>query len=880
MSKSYGRDRERTSVLRFLSEPGGLLAIDGPPCAGKTLLLHEAVEAARDLGYAVVLVPGERLATSADLCRALEQDAATRPLIAVDHAHRDPTALLALLPRLRGRPVTALLALTGAVAGPEVRCALAERGDVLTLGPVDDAVAERLVRALLGAAPDPALTALVATAGGNPRLIADLVLGLREEDLLEVRAGVARLRGDRPREDQPGEDQPREGWLREDRPREDRPREDRLREDRPREDRPREDRPREDRLPRRVLDLVGGRVEALPSDAARLVRAAAVVGRSFLLRDVAAVVGEDTAALLPAADRAVSSGLVVCADERWEFDSDLVRRAVLGSTPPPVLHALRHATPVPRADRADRNDRADRADRWTPVADEDRGADAVHGVRALAAGGRLGAAIALARDSLGRRPGPAAAAELHVVLAGILLADGRPSDAAAELEHVVVMPDAPEPLRRLASAGRLLALYFSTGSRAGAHALSVLTARDREASDADVVMAATVHSCLEWRAGNLAESLYWGRQSTRWELDRPTAWWQSQSAVSFALKLSALGEFADAERLVRGDGPDEDDAVTSGAPAARAIARARVLTQAGRLDQARAAARKGLLTARDRGLRLLVPLASTVLATVALHRGEVVAAAEHVRRYRADLVAGEAVLHSGQYDWVELLLTHAQGGPGPAVERARERVADPDATRRMLVEEPGAAAWLVRLALAADDVELARAAVAAARELAAANPGIATVSVAAAHARAVLDRDVEELLVVAGRHHHPWAKANANEDLAALLAEAGHEGRAAAHTALALRIFERMGAEGEAARLRRGAGPALGGGADWQRLSEPERDIARLVGAGLTNRQVAKQLYLSPHTVNYHLRGIFRKLGISSRVELARLAHEQETSKA
>ncbi|KOX28448.1 hypothetical protein ADK67_11710, partial [Saccharothrix sp. NRRL B-16348] len=63
-------------------------------------------------------------------------------------------------------------------------------------------------------------------------------------------------------------------------------------------------------------------------------------------------------------------------------------------------------------------------------------------------------------------------------------------------------------------------------------------------------------------------------------------------------------------------------------------------------------------------------------------------------------------------------------------------------------------------------------------------------------------------------------------------------------------------------------------------LSGAERDIARLVGAGLTNRQVAKQLFLSPHTVNYHLRGIFKKLGISSRVELARLAHEQESAEA
>ncbi|GAA1297833.1 helix-turn-helix transcriptional regulator [Saccharothrix xinjiangensis] len=850
-----------------------MLAIDGPPCAGKTLLLREAVEAARGLGYAVVPVPGERLATSADLSRALEQDAA-RPLIAVDHAHQDPAALLALLPRLRERRVTALVALTGTVAGAEVRRALAEQGDVLTLGPVGAAVVERVVRELLDAVPDPDLAAFVATAGGNPRLVAELVVGLCEEERLDVRAGVARLRADR----SPG-----------------------------------------GRLPRRVLALVRGQVEDLPARAAQLVRTAAVIGRSFLLRDVAAVMGETSAALLLATDQVISSGLVVCTDEQLEFGSELVWRAVVESTPELVRYALRRDAaalrteqtqqagqagqaqhteqvgqtgPTARTRQTVQSERAGETERADPAVvllpDQDHGASAVHGVRELAANGRLGAAIALARDSLARRPSPEAAAELRVVLAGILLADGRPSDAATEVEHVATMPDVSEPVRRLAAAGRLLSLYFATGSRAGAHALSVLTARDREASDSDVVMAATVHSCLEWSAGNLAESVYWGRESTRWELDRPTAWWQSQSAVSFALKLSALGEFADAERLVRGDGLDEGHVVTRGASAARTIARARVLTQAGRLVQAHAAARQGLVTARDRGLRLLVPLASTVLATVALHRGEVVAAAEHVRRYRADLAAGEAVLHSGQYDWVELLLSHARGGPVAAVEDVRRRVADQDATRRMLVDEPGAAAWLVRLALAADDDELAAAVVDAAEGLAADNPGIATVAVAAAHARAVLDRDVDELLRVAGRHHHPWAKANANEDLAALLAEAGQDGRAAAHTALALRIFERMGADGEAARLRKGAGHARGsagharesGGADWQRLSEPERDIARLVGAGLTNRQVAKQLYLSPHTVNYHLRGIFKKLGISSRVELARLAHEQEASKA
>jgi DNA-binding NarL/FixJ family response regulator len=46
------------------------------------------------------------------------------------------------------------------------------------------------------------------------------------------------------------------------------------------------------------------------------------------------------------------------------------------------------------------------------------------------------------------------------------------------------------------------------------------------------------------------------------------------------------------------------------------------------------------------------------------------------------------------------------------------------------------------------------------------------------------------------------------------------------------------------------------------------------VATGLTNQEVAARLYLSRHTIDFHLRAIYSKLGIDSRVKLARLVSE------
>ena len=96
------------------------------------------------------------------------------------------------------------------------------------------------------------------------------------------------------------------------------------------------------------------------------------------------------------------------------------------------------------------------------------------------------------------------------------------------------------------------------------------------------------------------------------------------------------------------------------------------------------------------------------------------------------------------------------------------------------------------------------------------------------------------------------------------------------HLRAALQIFQDLGAEpwlrraqselrasGETARKRVASTSAA--------LTAQERQIASSVAQGLSNREVAAELFLSPRTIDFHLRNVFAKTGITSRSELARI---------
>ena len=191
---------------------------------------------------------------------------------------------------------------------------------------------------------------------------------------------------------------------------------------------------------------------------------------------------------------------------------------------------------------------------------------------------------------------------------------------------------------------------------------------------------------------------------------------------------------------------------------------------------------------------------------------------------------------------------------------------------------------LMRIAVAVGDQELAEHAIEQAEHRCELNPGVVSFKAALAHARglwrgSVCDLQTAASLFAAGPR--PLATASALEDLGRLQASEGAADDAIASLDRALAIDVQAGARRDAARVRgrlRQLGvrrriviserPATG----WEALTSAEAAVAQLASEGKTNREIAETLFLSPHTVNTHLRHIFDKLGVNSRVSLTRMA--------
>jgi DNA-binding CsgD family transcriptional regulator len=141
-------------------------------------------------------------------------------------------------------------------------------------------------------------------------------------------------------------------------------------------------------------------------------------------------------------------------------------------------------------------------------------------------------------------------------------------------------------------------------------------------------------------------------------------------------------------------------------------------------------------------------------------------------------------------------------------------------------------------------------------------------------------------------HTVAWARALSAEQRAMDCADRGLREETIEQYREALSCYDEIGSSRDSARIRlllRDLGvrvrhwtyqrrPDTG----WDSLTSTEQQVTELVARGLTNRQVGAEMFISTHTVAFHLRQVFRKLAIRSRVELARLAveHEQTSDSA
>jgi ATP/maltotriose-dependent transcriptional regulator MalT len=302
---------------------------------------------------------------------------------------------------------------------------------------------------------------------------------------------------------------------------------------------------------------------------------------------------------------------------------------------------------------------------------------------------------------------------------------------------------------------------------------------------------------------------------------------------------------------------------------------------AGRLDEALASAGVAHAAHRLGSAEHFQALAELTEADVALFRGDLELAARHLERARVLPAPWGGFGHS-MLSWTEARLVDAQGDPLSAFRLLASTYDKPSAHQSLFVEEPPSGAWLVRLAVRTGDSDGAADIARCLDGLAKNNQSVGNLAAAALHANALLEASPKDLARSAPQYRHAWAEASAWEDAGVAAFRAGEGEHGQAHWSKAVEVYGAAGAERDSARVRsrlRAVGVRV---CDWRRtnrpsdgwnsLTEKEGAVVDLVAEGLTNRQVGSRMYLSHHTVAFHLRQVFRKLDINSRGELIRLA--------
>ncbi|MFI6294706.1 LuxR C-terminal-related transcriptional regulator [Nonomuraea sp. NPDC050790] len=911
---------------------GSVVTVEGPPGSGKTRLLEETRAQAARAGlpsghgsgsrddlvlpfgplmealYAGRRTPGPRAWTSREFRDEL---AASGPLtVCLDDVRWCDPGTLDALATLPPGPVLWVLAV-----GPEPAEALrrirARADDRIVLRPLADDAVAALAADLLQAEPDESVMRVARRAEGGPRLVVELLRGMREEGLVTVTDGVASTAGES--------------------------------------------------LPRRLHAMARNRLDQLSPSARRCLQVVAVLDRPFTAEDVNALTGATPSEIAALTREAIDAGILSRTGDLLTFRRDLFRQAIHEALPAALRRYLRRravnvhlahggnvadvaavlaesavpgdlqAAGLLREAAADLAATAPsaavalnrRALELARPAGLHTTASVDETVDLLAAEGRFAEAGTLAGTALEGVLTPEAGGRLRLSMAR-LASHASFLEAARHCRIGQSSPDLPEPLRVRLSAVQALHLA-QTGDTA--HALAAAQPALGGADDEARATALAALSRVELSRLDLdLAAEYQDRADALAARSRTRhAPWELEGCGRAFLQLAA-GQVGDALR-------DTDEAVRvarrDGHTAAAhlwSMNRARILLDAGLLAACRTEAEDVL--AGDLGSGDFADLtARYALGRAAVHLGD----REGLRRCAAD---GARMMEAASFSvrrtgaWLAALAADAMGDtarlaeltglPGQTGQTGQTGLAGlpglsglpglpglpglagqigllGDVSPAGLLGDgplPGAApdpADLVVLARLALRAGLPLVAAAAAERAAGLGPGFPLLRGVAAHARGLVDGDpdlLQHAVKLLADTERPLVHASAAEDAGRAL---GAYGDPAAPELLdtALDLYEEAGAARDAGRVRSRLrllgvrrprrSRARSAEGRWG-LTAAEVEVALLVAQGATNPQVAEQLSLSSHTVNTHLRHIFTKWDIRSRLELARLVLAYEAA--
>jgi DNA-binding CsgD family transcriptional regulator len=925
-----GRDGELSVLVRLMTEAaggqGGAVLIEGEPGIGKSALVRAAVAAdpnlncevfwgaGDELGETLPLLPlleglrvrepsanprrktilqllrGEVAAdpgtdTSAPLAEQLlalitEQCAVRPTILVVDDLQWADQASITLWRRLAKLAQQVPLLLIGTMRPvPQREDLLALRRAVgedarLQLAGLTEAAVADLVEALAGGKPGRRLLRLADGAAGNPLYITELVGALARSSRVTITGtGAAELTGDT--------------------------------------------------APGSLSAAIADRLGFVSGPVREVLRAAALLGVDFAVPDLAVVAGRSVVDLVPALDEARAAGVLAESGNGMGFRHPLIRAALYEEIPVPVRAAWHRdagralAKAGAPADRVARQllpatggpgGTAEPMDEWI-LSWLARTAEPLVSQAPQVAAELLSQAVASSADSAQHdllvvrfadalyRVGDAAEAEqvanqalahamdpdlvvdLHWTLAQCRMRVGQFEESLATLDEALASPGISARHR-----ARLLVLAARTHNNLG------------EVEKAGQV-AATALEVAEEAGDNWAMG---------WALHVLTIVTAMQGQMTDALPL-----FDRALTVTRADPALTDLRLLL------QINKAVTLGNLDRYQEAFAAARQALRLADQAGTVIRRVQAHGALGQLLFNSGRWADAMAEVEALPEDLkepiaacsdlgIAAVICFHRGDIPEARRHLAAA----APHAERIGNRVIGPLALARSLESEqagalPAALAVLtagftdntealdeiedllpdgVRLATQTGNLAAAAALAGHANALAA-DSEIPHRQANALYCRGLLDHDAAGLLTAAERYTQagrPLLSAKALEAAAGEFLDTGDRDQARGAFTRAGDIYTSIGAATDAARLQarfRAHGIRRGPHAKhrrarsgWDSLTPTETKVAALVGEGLSNPEIAAKLLLSRRTVATHVSHILRKLGVNSRIDIAREA--------